>query len=276
MLDPFIGEVVLYAFEFAPQGWAPCAGQLLPIQQNIPLFEVIDSRFGGNNVTNFALPDYRDLTSHLNGMQYCIALSGTVPSASGPSRPQGVAEIAGLPYGFAPNSWAECNGQLLQIAENEPLFRAIGTKFGGDGMITFGVPNLILFSPTPPTTGTDSQYFIAAEGEPVPVDPFVAEVRLFPFNGAPEGWAPCAGQLLPLMQNQELFALLGFTFGGDGRTNFALPDMRSAPLPTGVEYCIAISGTFPTRSQQPEETGAIEETEESLPKDTSLPDEERP
>jgi microcystin-dependent protein len=274
MENPFIGEVVFYAFNYAPQGWAPCAGQLLAISQDIPLFEVIDSKFGGNNQTVFALPDYRDLTSHLNGLQYCIALSGTVPSASGPSRPQSLGEIASLPYGFAPNSWVECNGQLLQIAENQALFQVIGTTFGGDGKITFGVPNLILFSPTPPTPGTDSQYFIAAEGGPAPVDPFVAEVRLFPSNAAPNGWESCSGQVLRIAQNQELFALLGFTFGGDGRTTFALPDMSGPPVPAGVEYCIAIAGTFPTRSPQFEEAEVIEETEESLPESIGLPDEE--
>ena len=57
-------------------------------------------------------------------------------------------------------------------------------------------------------------------------DPFVAEVRIFPFNFAPKGWAFCDGQLLPLSQNTALFSLLGTTYGGDGKSNFALPDLR--------------------------------------------------
>ena len=57
-------------------------------------------------------------------------------------------------------------------------------------------------------------------------DPFVAEIRLFPFNFAPKGWAFCDGQLLPISQNTALFALLGTTYGGDGRSTFALPDLR--------------------------------------------------
>lgn len=56
--------------------------------------------------------------------------------------------------------------------------------------------------------------------------PFLSEIRLMSFNFAPKGWAMCNGQLLPINQNQALFALLGTTFGGDGRTNFALPDYR--------------------------------------------------
>jgi microcystin-dependent protein len=57
-------------------------------------------------------------------------------------------------------------------------------------------------------------------------DPFVAEIRIFPFNFAPKGWAFCAGQLLPLSQNTALFSLLGTTYGGDGKSNFALPNMQ--------------------------------------------------
>src|ERR1700704_3279578 len=57
-------------------------------------------------------------------------------------------------------------------------------------------------------------------------NPFLAEIRIFSFVFAPKGWALCNGQLLPINQNQALFSLLGTTFGGDGRVNFALPDLR--------------------------------------------------
>lgn len=62
-------------------------------------------------------------------------------------------------------------------------------------------------------------------------NPFVAEIRIFPFNFAPLGWAFCDGQILPLAQNTALFSLLGTTYGGDGRSNFALPNLQgSAPM----------------------------------------------
>ena len=65
-------------------------------------------------------------------------------------------------------------------------------------------------------------------------DPFVAEIRIFPFNFAPKGWAWCDGQLLPLSQNTALFSLLGTTYGGDGKSNFALPDLQGrAPMHPG-------------------------------------------
>jgi microcystin-dependent protein len=65
-------------------------------------------------------------------------------------------------------------------------------------------------------------------------DPFVAEIRVFPFNFAPKGWAFCNGQLLPLSQNTALFSLLGTTYGGDGKSNFALPNLEgSVPMHPG-------------------------------------------
>jgi len=65
-------------------------------------------------------------------------------------------------------------------------------------------------------------------------DPFVAEIRMFPFNFAPRGWAKCDGQMLPISQNTALFSLLGTTYGGDGKTTFALPDLRDRmPLQAG-------------------------------------------
>jgi microcystin-dependent protein len=71
-------------------------------------------------------------------------------------------------------------------------------------------------------------------------EPFLAEIRIFGFNFPPRGWAMCDGQILPIGQNQSLYSLLGTNYGGDGRTSFALPDLRSrvpihvaAPHPLG-------------------------------------------
>jgi microcystin-dependent protein len=116
MTDPFVGEIMLFAGNFAPQGWAICAGQLLPISQNTALFSILGTTYGGNGQTTFALPDLRgrapigagqgpDLPSHDLGessqgqtveasaggteeaqtlpylsLNYCIALQGVYPS----------------------------------------------------------------------------------------------------------------------------------------------------------------------------------------------------
>lgn len=102
-------------------------------------------------------------------------------------------------------------------------------------------------------------------------EPFMAEIRMFSSDRLPKDWAACDGQLLNIQQNQALFSLLGTTYGGDGRTTFALPDLRGrAPrhagnLPLGtvgtpcatadrtaapthlvIQFCIALQGIYPS------------------------------
>jgi microcystin-dependent protein len=105
------------------------------------------------------------------------------------------------------------------------------------------------------------------EGE---VDQFIGEIKLVAFNFAPKGWALCAGQLLPINQNQALFALLGTTYGGDGRTTFALPDLRGrvavgvGQTETGTTYDLGSTGgtetTKLTVAQLPAHTHAVAAT----------------
>src|SRR5439155_16461480 len=64
-------------------------------------------------------------------------------------------------------------------------------------------------------------------------EPFLGEIRIFPYNFAPRGWALCSGQILPIAQNTALFSLLGTTYGGNGQTTFGLPDLRGR-TPVGV------------------------------------------
>ncbi len=74
-------------------------------------------------------------------------------------------------------------------------------------------------------------------------EPFLSEIRIMSFVFAPKGWALCNGQLLPINQNQALFSLLGTTFGGDGRVNFALPDLRGrTPIHVGGSHTLGERG----------------------------------
>jgi microcystin-dependent protein len=74
-------------------------------------------------------------------------------------------------------------------------------------------------------------------------DPFLGEIRMMSYVFAPKGWALCNGQLLPINQNQALFSLLGTTFGGDGRVNFALPDLRGrTPIHVGSGHTLGEGG----------------------------------
>jgi microcystin-dependent protein len=74
-------------------------------------------------------------------------------------------------------------------------------------------------------------------------EPFLSELRIMSFNFPPKGWAMCDGQLLPINQNQALFSLLGTTFGGDGRVNFGLPDLRGrTPIHVGAGHTLGEKG----------------------------------
>jgi len=74
-------------------------------------------------------------------------------------------------------------------------------------------------------------------------EPFLSEIRIMSFSFAPQGWALCNGQLLPINQNQALFSLLGTTYGGDGRVNFALPDLQGrVPIHMGSGHTLGERG----------------------------------
>ena len=84
-------------------------------------------------------------------------------------------------------------------------------------------------------------------------NPYIGEIRIFSFNFAPKGWAQCNGQLLPINQNQALFSILGTTYGGNGQTNFAIPDMRGRlPIYQGAGFLEGQRGgeEFHTLTQQ--------------------------
>jgi len=98
-------------------------------------------------------------------------------------------------------------------------------------------------------------------------EPFIAEVRFFGFNFAPRGWASCDGQLLPIMQHQALFSLLGTTYGGDGRSTFALPDLRGrTPLYKGQQ-----PGGSPFREGQAGGEPSHTLTEQEMPRHSHGP-----
>ncbi|AOY77998.1 phage tail protein [Clostridium formicaceticum] len=80
------------------------------------------------------------------------------------------------------------------------------------------------------------------------MDQFLGQIELFPYGFAPQDWTVCNGQLLRISENQALFSLLGTTYGGDGQTTFALPDLRNAALGQYNQYYIALAGIYPSRN----------------------------
>jgi microcystin-dependent protein len=254
MLDPFLGEVATVATNWAPEGWIMCQGQLLSTAEADGLFTLLGSSFGGDGVSTFGLPNFSALTPA--GVEYCIAFQGESPLSARPARPAYTGEVALFPYS-PPRNWINCDGKLIEIAENESLFSILGATFGGDGKTTFAVPDLRRLPPTldqapgpSEAQGTapvlpETIYSICSNGWPA--DGVMGEIKLFPPAHAPtKWWLPCDGRLLPLQQNTALYSLIGSVYGGDGRNTFAIPDLSQAS-PRGLEYFICAMGLYPAR-----------------------------
>jgi microcystin-dependent protein len=104
-------------------------------------------------------------------------------------------------------------------------------------------------------------------------EPFLSEIRMMSFNFAPKGWALCNGQFLPINQNQALFSLLGTTYGGNGQTTFALPDLRGrTPIHTGSGNILGQAGGQTshtlTQSEMPQHVHALNGTSNAATTDT--------
>ena len=315
----YVGEIRIFAGGSAPQGWAFCKGQLLPINSYKELFSLVGTAYGGDGRVSFALPDLRGRVPMHQGCgrstgdkgsvgftnagfdysdwsgsrtasgflvtNYMISLDGVFPSADDTSLnvvPL-LAEGRIFAFNFAPHGWASCDGQLLALgkvnpSENTGLFSLLGTTYARDeltdpdsGWTPFALPDLRGLIPLHNTSvlgkhvgqedGISQNSFVglkgvinflainccialggvfpspprmATEDDSTAGQPFIAEVRIFFGNFAPNGWALCEGQLLPIQEHQELFSLIGTTYGGDGAATFALPDLRQrAPLQAG-------------------------------------------
>lgn len=204
-IEPFLGEVSLFAGNFAPRGWALAQGQWLPINQNQALFSLLGTTFGGNGITTFALPDLRSrvpigmgqgsgLTNRQLGQQLGIE-SVTLNESQLPSHSHT------LPSGGT-------------------------TAATGSGMVhenmqpSLGINYLIA------RQGIFPQRSGGGTGSTGGIDPYLGEVIMFAGNFAPHGWSFADGAALQISQNQALFSLLGTNYGGNGTSTFALPDLR--------------------------------------------------
>jgi microcystin-dependent protein len=225
---------------------------------NQALFSLLGTSFGGDGFRTFALPNLNGRAA-VGGQQMGMMGQGTLTLtwliSTGPST------LAPLPgtlamfcSSWAPDGWAICDGTMLPISQYVPLFEAIGCAFGGNNAAVFALPNLAggaapmgagqapgrppvavgqQVPGTPPGLGLN--YLISLEGPYPPgsgpgafpdTGQFLGQVIAYAGTTPPAGWALCDGTLLPIAANAQLFQLIGTTYGGDGKTNFALPDLR--------------------------------------------------
>src|SRR5262245_2074119 len=182
-----LGEVMPFAGNFVPRDYLPADGRLLSISENTALFSLIGTTYGGDvNNNTFALPDLSGRT--------IIGTSQFDPLGERLWSPTVTLSNPQVPNGFTSG---------VQPFENHEPSLALNYIIALTGIFP----------------SRDS-------GSIDPNLPYLGEVMAFAGNFAPSGWALCQGQLLSIAQNTALFALLGTTYGGDGRTTFALPDLR--------------------------------------------------
>jgi len=228
-MDPYLGEIRLFATDFVPRGWLPCEGQTVAINQNPALYSILGTQYGGDGVSTFQLPDLRDRSAVGAGAEVLVGQAGGTASTalSAAQIPQHVHQVLGSaapadaaePAGARWATTAEPQyGSAAQVVMAPGTVQAAGESQPHENRppylaLAYGIAVQGIF----PSRGDDGG----------PVSPaLMGEVRLFAGSFVPSGWAACTGQLLPITQNTPLFALLGTTFGGDGRTTFALPDLR--------------------------------------------------
>ena len=244
MTEPFIAEIRMVAFNFAPRGWALCNGQLLPINQNQALFSLLGTTYGGNGQTNFALPDLRGRSpvhagqgrppvslGQRGGEENHTLISSEMPAHTHPVKGDAANASASTPTG---NVWAaSTNNPFSSSAPDTALNPASVGAAGGSqphpNLQPYTVVNFVIALLGSSPRATRLRRTRRRTKERTMSDPFIAEIRMFGGNFAPRGWAFCNGQLLSIAQNTALFSLLGTTYGGDGQDHVR-PAGSAGPL----------------------------------------------
>jgi microcystin-dependent protein len=247
--EHYIGQISLFAFDFAPPGWIECAGQIIPINQNQALFSLLGTTYGGSGITSFQLPDLQN-ASPIPNAKYYIAMTGTYPTSNSITN-KIIGSISLFPYDCIPPGWVACEGQNLNLSSNFPLFALLVNIYGGDGNKNFGIPDLR--SAAPIYYGI--KYAICVTGVYPDLsdgdnwNDYMGSINLyaFKFRSGTSKSTECNGNNFAVGSNKSLFNLLGTKYGGDGNSDFGIPDLRGAVPSPYMGYYISTSGNIPAR-----------------------------
>lgn len=260
----YMGEIITFAFNFAPVGHLKCDGWLLPLSQNTALFSLLYTTYGGNGSTNFALPDFQGRISVGSGQGNMLSNrqigetggSNTVTLWQNeiPNHSHSIVDFfmkgsnSGSSISPVNNYPAFCNYNLFSATSNCNLGISVSTQYseiaGGSNPHNNMMPYVVL-NQCIVTQGTypprDKKY--SNKDGSKNYMPYVGEINQYAFDFAPSGFMPCDGRLLLISENDALFALIGTTFGGDGEVYFALPDLRGrTPIGSGNGHFIGEMG----------------------------------
>jgi microcystin-dependent protein len=258
-VDLYVGQVEFLAAYSCPDGWPPGDGGSVSISDYPAQFRVIGTTYGGDGVTNFALPKVAMTTDSGGAMlKACVTIRGVYPPPPDdpPSVVLYVGQVEFLAENFCPAGWLPADGRLLQKDHYDNLFSVLGTTYGGDGKTNFAVPKVAAMRTASGATLTPC---IDVVGVAPPHPPAKAEAYVYLYVGqveflaadfCPEGWLPADGRLLPITKYRDLFSVSGTAYGGDGITTFALPKVAVRPEngPT-LTACAVVAGPVPQRSR---------------------------
>jgi microcystin-dependent protein len=269
-MDFTTGQIIVSALDFVPTGTFACNGQLLSVSANMPLFKWLGNTYGGDGTTTFAVPDIPVSRFGPDGPPvgyYMVA--NAAPYQSGMDALLGEVRLLPVtpPAGSTlAQTWLPCDGRLIALDnQSDALFSLVGTVYGGDGIKTFGLPNLahVTVSKGPPLPywicisgqyPSDSGDSVTPKYAGYALDAYIGTVVQLPYASSIidriPGLALCLGQTLPIADPWVvLFSLLGIRFGGNGTTTFKLPTLPSAPTGPGIVICeLIIEGLYPPRS----------------------------
>lgn len=181
----------------------------------------------------------------LPGMRYCRNIEGYDPSDGRAAWSEGyLGQIRRIEAATCPTGYAEADGRLMTVADDQALFSLLGSAFGGNGYDNFALPKL-------PPDAPNMRYCMAMRGNyptfegKYGTDPFIGSILVVPYL-CPAQSVDADGRELRSDQYQALFSLLGSSFGGRYPT-FRLPDLRKF-APPNIRYCVVINGLYPHRN----------------------------
>jgi microcystin-dependent protein len=230
---PFLGEIRMFAGDFAPEGWLLCDGAVLNISDHDALYNVVENTYGGDGNHTFALPDLRGRVPRHD--HRFLGESGGYEHVA-----LGVDQMAAHTHHIC--------GYSVPGAVPDPantMVATTGASGGSTGLYAADAPDVQLAANAVTPTGDGEphenrqaylslNFIISVSGDyPSPErpassgsDPFYGEVRVFGFGDPPpRGWMTCDGMELLIKQHTTLHSVLGNTYGGDGTTHFALPQL---------------------------------------------------
>lgn len=233
MPTPYLGEIRVWSGSFAPRDWAFCDGSLLSTSANPALFDVIGTTYGGDGRTTFALPDLRGRApvhvgsgnglsprtlGERDGVEAVALQVEHLPAHSHTALADAMDGNQSVPY---QGIWASSSlAQFSNNSANTPM-NLTAIDVNGDGVPHQNMPPYLALNFIISLDGL----YPSPNGYPTD-DAFLGQIQAFSFGFVPGGWALCNGQELTITGNEQLFGVLGTTYGGDGVTTFALPDVR--------------------------------------------------